>query len=57
MKNTVIGAVIGALMTALLCGAYARAYMVDMRTVVEIESTAEGVQIVTSSGEGYWWER
>lgn len=55
IKNAII--VIALVLSAFLFGKFGNRDMIDMNQVADIQSNAEGVQIVLLDGSGYYWER
>lgn len=57
MKKAIIAFIAGVAITATVFAAYAHQNMINMNSVVDIESNEYGTQIILSSGDVYWWER
>lgn len=43
--------------SAFLFGRFGNRDLIDMNQVADVQSNAEGVQIVLLDGSGYYWER
>lgn len=55
IKNAII--VTALVISAFLFGRFGNRDLIDMNQVADIQSNAEGVQIVLLDGSGYYWER